>query len=393
MSTCAILSRSRWDKRVARFSSISGSQKQALAIATALAIIFGAYFLRHYFTLIIFAAILAFLFNPFYQKQLAKNKNEGRSAALTFLFALAVILIPLTVLFTLTTLQINHTINELDQKVSSVNVTETSQHIIDSVNSVIAKTPSDFRVSPEWIQSTLSGLAQKIGTSFLSNLGSYAGNFFSFFTTAIIFIFVFLSLLKNQITLQDTFRSLNPLGEKISDLYSARISAMTKAMVKGQFIIAAAQGTTDALLIYLGGMHEAFFFLLMILIALSFIPLGGGILAIPIGILMALTGNVAGGVLVVAGHLLIVTNIDNILRPRLVPAEAKLDSALTILSVFSGIALLGFLGIVVGPVIMITIVTTISVYLEVYRGIDMEEAAVTGKKSKHFWQKIPGIKA
>ena len=148
---------------------------------------------------------------------------------------------------------------------------------------------------------------------------------------------------------------------------------MTKAMVRGQFLIATAQGFTNASLIYLAGLHEAFFFLLLILVALSFIPLGGGILAIPIGVVMILTGNFIGGIIVIAGHLLIVTNIDNVLRPHLVPPEAKLDSALMILSVFSGIALLGFLGIIVGPVIMITIVTTIRVYLEVYRNIEMDK--------------------
>jgi predicted PurR-regulated permease PerM len=118
--------------------------------------------------------------------------------------------------------------------------------------------------------------------------------------------------------------------------------------------------------------------------------LGGGILAIPIGIAMILTGNIAGGLIVILGHLLIVTNVDNILRPRLVPDEAKLDSALMILSVFSGIALLGFLGIVVGPVIMIIIVTTISVYREVYKNEETEKSTThhDGKQKRSFWRRF-----
>jgi predicted PurR-regulated permease PerM len=129
---------------------------------------------------------------------------------------------------------------------------------------------------------------------------------------------------------------------------------------------------------------------LIILTALSFIPLGGGILALPIGVGMALTGNWIGGLIVVLGHLLIVTNIDNILRPKLVPAEAKLDSALMILSVFSGIALLGFLGIIVGPVIMIIIVTTIRVYKEVYKNVEMEKVPTTTNhtQKRSFWQRF-----
>jgi predicted PurR-regulated permease PerM len=369
---------------------VSPTEKRALAVATLIAIIFGAYFLRHYFTLVVFAAILAFLFNPFYQKRLKKKNNPGRAATATFVFGALAILLPLGIILFLTVLQINHTINQLSETVQNTDVTALSQHIINSINNVIAKTSSDFRLTPEWIRQEVVDIAQKIGTEFLHNLAAYAGSFFSFFTTAIIFIFVFLSLLKNQDKLKDTFRSLNPLGKDISELYLNRVSAMTKAMVRGQFIIAILQGFIDAILVYIGGMHQAFFFLLIILTALSFIPLGGGILAIPIGIAMILTGNIAGGLIVILGHLLIVTNVDNILRPRLVPDEAKLDSALMILSVFSGIALLGFLGIVVGPVIMIIIVTTISVYREVYKNEETEKSTThhDGKQKRSFWRRF-----
>ena len=67
-----------------------------------------------------------------------------------------------------------------------------------------------------------------------------------------------------------------------------------------------------------------------------------------------------------------VTNIDNFLRPILVPREARLDSALMLLSVFAGITMFGAFGIVIGPVLMIVIVTTISVYLAVYKGVPLE---------------------
>jgi predicted PurR-regulated permease PerM len=373
-----------------RHFSVTPSEKRALAVATLAAIIFGAYFLRHYFSLIIFAAIMAFLFNPFYKRRLKKNKNPGRAAATTFVFGALAILLPLMVILLLTVVQINHSINQISTTVQNLDVTTLSQHIINTINNFLARTPVHFRLSAEWIQATTIELVQKISSEFLRNLAAYAGSFFSFFTTAIIFIFVFLSLLKNQESITETFRSLNPLGEEISDLYLSSVSAMTKAMVRGQFIIALAQGFTDAALIYIGGLHTAFFFLLMILTTLSFIPLGGGIIAIPIGVAMILTGNAAGGLIVILGHLLIVTNIDNILRPKLVPSEAKLDSALMILSVFSGIALLGFLGIVVGPVIMIIIITTINVYREVYKNVSVEkDLAGAGRIHKRsFWQRL-----
>ena len=84
-------------------------------------------------------------------------------------------------------------------------------------------------------------------------------------------------------------------------------------------------------------------------------------------------GNVWGGIFVVLFHLIVVTNIDNFLRPILVPRAARLDSALMLLAVFAGIAMFGAWGIVIGPVLMIIIVTTISVYLAVYKGVPMDQ--------------------
>jgi predicted PurR-regulated permease PerM len=70
----------------------------------------------------------------------------------------------------------------------------------------------------------------------------------------------------------------------------------------------------------------------------------------------------------------VVTNLDNFLRPILVPRDARLNPALMLLAVFAGIAMFGPWGIVIGPVLMIVIVTTIDVYLAVYKGVQLQES-------------------
>jgi predicted PurR-regulated permease PerM len=77
-------------------------------------------------------------------------------------------------------------------------------------------------------------------------------------------------------------------------------------------------------------------------------------------------------VFVVAFHIIVVTSIDNVLRPFLVPKSAHLNPALMLLAVFAGLGMFGFWGIVLGPVLMIIIVTTISVYLAVYKDAPLD---------------------
>ena len=54
------------------------TQKRALAVATVIAILFGAYFLRTYFILIVVAAVVAYLFSPLYNR-LNKRMGTGLS--------------------------------------------------------------------------------------------------------------------------------------------------------------------------------------------------------------------------------------------------------------------------------------------------------------------------
>ena len=62
-----------------------------------------------------------------------------------------------------------------------------------------------------------------------------------------------------------------------------------------------------------------------------------------------------------------------------------------LLAVFSGIAMFGFWGIVIGPVVMIVIVTTISVYLAVYKGVPLEQHDEDDKPKRRWrFRRKPG---
>ena len=262
---------------------------------------------------------------------------------------------------------------------------------------MLAKLPFQTpTISVESLRANLGKVAQTIGEWLLRTLSGAAGGAIGFITSTIIFLYVLISLLTNKTELITLIRRLNPLGEEVTDLYLAKMGAMVKGTVKGQFIIALIQGILGAISIYIAGFHDGFFIFAIFLTALSVIPLGSGIVTIPLGIGMMFFGNVAGGLFVVLFHLIAITNVDNFLRPILVPKEARLDPALMLLSVFSGIAMFGFFGIILGPVLMIVIVTTISVYLAVYKGVEMEKAGADDnpdERKKLFRRKRSKAKA
>ncbi len=360
------------------------TQKRALAIITLLALVLGAYFLRHYFILVVIAAIVAYLFTPLYNRCRGRF-GSGLSATFTVLAALATVIIPVGALLTLAVLQISHMLVHVADWVQTADMSTVGNQALTYVNQALGRLPfGHFSVTTDSLRDTMISVSQNLGRWLLHVLQGAAGGAIGVITSAIIFLYVLVSLLTNQDQLLLLIRRLNPLGEEVTDLYLAKMGAMVKGTVKGQFIIALVQGLLGAASIYIGGFHNGFFIFAIFLTALSVIPLGSGIVTIPFGIGMMFFGNIGGGLFVVLFHLIGVTNIDNFLRPILVPREARLDPALMLLAVFSGIAMFGFWGIVLGPVLMIIIVTTISVYLAVYKGVEMTAHEPPEKRRRMF---------
>lgn len=356
---------------------VTKEQKRSLAIATGLAIAVGIFFLKNYLILIAVAAIVAYLFMPVYDWLIKKGQNQGKAGVITFFATLLAIIIPVSFVVFVTVIQINSLVKDISTTSYSTNLTDLMNSIINSANNLLAQFGISTRLTLEGVTSAMSNSLEEYGKAIASGLASSVAGVFSAITVGIIYIYVFMSLLINREKLQKSIGKLNPLGPEISNLYFDRMGSMTKATVRGQFIIALCQGLESAFVLSIAGLSDLFFFFALLLTTLSIVPLGAGIVTIPIGIVMILTGNVWQGTLVIANHLLIVTNIDNVLRPKLVPKEARLDSALMMLSVFSGIAFFGFVGIVLGPVLMIVIVTTIQMFMEVFR-----DTASLSKKEK-----------
>jgi predicted PurR-regulated permease PerM len=349
------------------------TQKRALAVVTIISLLFAGYFLRSYFVLIVVAAVGAYLFTPLFER-FNRRLGSGMAATCTLLTTLIVVIVPIGLLVVLAIVQISRMVTHVAGWVARTNLSDLGDHSLQVVNKLLARLPFlHITVTAESLRKTMVSVAQKAGEWFLHFLQDTAGGLFGTVTSAIIFLYVFVALLTNRDKLLTLIRQLNPLGEDVTDLYLRKMGSMVRGTVNGQFVIALCQGVAGAASVYVAGFHHGFFIFAILLTALSIIPLGGGIVTIPFGIGMMFYGNIIGGAFVVLWHLVVVTNLDNFLRPFLVPRDARLNPALMLLAVFAGIAMFGPWGIVIGPVLMIVIVTTIDVYLAVYKGVELQE--------------------
>ncbi|OBA75003.1 AI-2E family transporter [Mycobacterium sp. 1554424.7] len=348
------------------------TQKRALAVLTLIALLFAAYFLRNYFVLIVVAAVGSYLFTPLFN-WFNKRLGTGLSATCTLLSALTAVIVPVALLVVLAFVQIRRMVDSIAGWVKTTDLSGLGDRVLHAINDLLARVPfAHTTVTAETLKKAMVTVGRNVGEWLLHFLQGAVGGIAGAVASAIIFLYVFVALLVNRERVRTLISQLNPLGDEVTDLYLRRAGAMVRGTVSGQFVIALCQGVAGAGSVYVAGFHHGFFIFAVLLTALSIIPLGGGIVTIPFGIGMILFGNIVGGAFVVLWHLIVVTNIDNFLRPILVPRDARLNSALMLLSVFAGIAMFGPWGIVIGPVLMILIVTTVDVYLAVYKGIELD---------------------
>lgn len=346
-------------------------------IATAIALLGGLYFLRGYIGVILFSALISFVFYPIYKWLFKKTKRNSIAMIGTFISMIAAVIIPVAFVVTLGVTQVSSIVNDIQTNgvvFGDFDVDQLVDRGTERVNAIVNALPGGdgVSISREDIQNGFNELVTNSLQVFVSVLKDISFGFFGFITTSIIAIFLIAAMLRYPKEIFDFIKQLSPFHHDVMELYLNRAAAMTKAMVRGQFIIASLQGLASALSLWLVGV-DYFWFFLVFLSFLSFIPLGAGIVTIPIGVVLILTGNIWQGLFIILFHMFGVSSIDNILRPFLVPADARLNTALMLLAVFAGMAMFGAAGVVFGPVIMILIVTTLELYAK-YNSMQHQKA-------------------
>lgn len=162
-------------------------------------------------------------------------------------------------------------------------------------------------------------------------------------------------------------RQLSPLSDEYEDMIIRRFLMVSRATVLGTLVIAVTQGTLGALTLLLLGI-DSWLLLGFVMIILSLIPtVGAWIVLVPSGIYQLLTGKIWQGIGIILASILVVSMIDNLMRPRLVGHNARMHDLLIFFSTIGGIAVFGLMGFIVGPVIAALYVAIIDIYSREFR--------------------------
>ncbi len=161
--------------------------------------------------------------------------------------------------------------------------------------------------------------------------------------------------------------------------------ALQGANVASQFIAGQATGIAKNLFVFLfdflimsfslfflfrdgeGLYFTLCFFLACISALASFQPIGGAaVVWLPCVFYLGLSGTWGKALILLGYGILIVSGVDNVLKPLIIGGRTKLPTLFLFFGILGGLEAYGFLGIFLGPVVLATIMAFVNIYKEEY---------------------------
>jgi predicted PurR-regulated permease PerM len=157
------------------------------------------------------------------------------------------------------------------------------------------------------------------------------------------------------------------LKDEIGNRLYQRFTSTARATLKGTLIIGLIQGTMGGILFWAVGINSAIVWGVIMILAAMIPGIGCAIIWAPAALIMLATGHVWECIILITVGSLVISSIDNVLRPLLVGKDTQMHPLLIFLSTIGGIAVFGISGFVIGPIITALLSTLWEIYEKHYQ--------------------------
>jgi predicted PurR-regulated permease PerM len=318
------------------------------------------YLFRPFLYPIFWAAVTAIMFYPFYTWLNKHIPSLRLNASLIIVAVIITILLPLSLV---TTLLVSESI-DLYQSVSTKNLSQA----LASASTRLEDTsfaPYVRQAQQEW-PTYLNQATRTASATIFTSVKSVTQNSVRFMLMLFVMFYALFYFVKDGHKMLKTLMHLSPLGDKYETMLYHRFTSTTRATLKSTLIVGGIQGTLSGVLFWITGVEGAFIWGIIMVVAALIPAVGPAIILIPAGLVMLVLGNVWQGIVLLVGALL-VSFLDNIIRPPLVGKDTAMHPLLIFFATLGGIILFGISGFVIGPIIAALYTSVMSIYEEYYR--------------------------
>jgi predicted PurR-regulated permease PerM len=291
-----------------------------------------------------FGALILFVISrPFYSWLRRRKFRKSAAALLVVGISLVIIILPLFFL-----------IQGITDQVATI--PQTVRNLDSAINTINEYLPFEIQIDKDKIIQQIVPFFQKVLSPLFSDIINTTANF-------VLFYFLLYYMLVNDSAFMRKIKDIMPFNEKNRRRIITKFGEITKSTIIGSLLIAIIQGGMLGLGFYILGIRGALFWGFATAI-LSFIPIiGSPLIWGPATIFLLMDGDITKALILLAWGILI-TFVDNVVRPVTNKKFGKLHPLISIVGVFIGLTQFGFIGIFIGPLLVAYFLLIWEIYKE-----------------------------
>jgi predicted PurR-regulated permease PerM len=300
---------------------------------------------------LLWAALAAIMFQPLYRRVLRQMRGRRNPAAgLSLLIIFILVLVPAAWIASMVIEQAFVLVTTLQQQPLDLAA------LFDSVYSNLPKPAREAVDRSGWadvamVQARLQELLAESAGMIASQAVSIGSGALGFFLSFGVGLYVMFFLLRDGERIGRTVLCAVPVERAIADRLAERFLGIVRATIKGTGVVALVQGALAWITLLIAGVPSALLFG-VVTVFFALVPvIGAGAVWLPAGLYLLVTGATWQGIFVLLVGFFIISSSDNVLRPILVGRDTGIPDWIILVTTLGGISLVGFSGIVLGPLV------------------------------------------
>lgn len=320
--------------------------------------------IKPYINAILASMVLAFLAYPIYLKLVKKTNNKNFSAFIVSTMMILILAVPLIFVANSIRAETFKAYESLSLKLD-----ELKQNQQDCEEENCSKSVLDTLVSNKEVGRYLDTGLSRVSSSVIEAASAFLFSLPSLLINILIAIFGMFFFLRDGDLFIQKAQGFFPIKKSHQSMIVKKLNETAQGVIYGQILLAILQGTVGAVGFFFFGMPSPILWGIAMAICALIPFIGTGIIWFPAGsyiliqgVLNSDSGLIWKGIGLLIYGALFISSIDNILKPKIIGDKANVHPFIVMIGAIGGLSLFGFIGFIIGPIILSTLIVVLNIY-------------------------------
>lgn len=309
---------------------------------------------------VLFGLFLAYLTHPVYRWLLARLKRPAIAASVLLTVIFVLIIVPLVFLAA-------ELVAEIQSVVASLGLAD-PQAILDAlslrINELLGLPPADTTATSGVVNDVFNSVQDAL-TRWVRALPTHlAESLIGLFLLVYVLYYTYVDGERAMAALRDAL----PMQPAHRDLLFDEVGHVIRGVMYGTVLMSLLQAALALIGFSVFGVPNALFWSVLVFI-LALLPIvGAPIIWVPWSLYLIYQGETFRGAGLLIYSAILVNGIEHLIRPKLIGSVANIHPLVVLLGVVGGLAVFGFIGFILGPLVLSVFLTVFNLYRKEFAG-------------------------